>query len=55
VGALSKTTSAVRAFLVVPSDSSIEAALEPVRLFEGIGERGRDGGSRFAVQTLYLD
>jgi hypothetical protein len=39
----------------VASDTSIEDALEPVKLFEGIGERGCDVGSRFAVQTLNLD
>jgi hypothetical protein len=39
----------------VASDTSIEDALEPVRLFEGIGERGCDVGSRFAVQTPNLD
>ena len=40
---------------LVASDTSIEDALEPVKLFEGIGERGCDVGSRFAVQTLNLD
>jgi hypothetical protein len=34
---------------------SIKAALEPVKFFEGIGERGCDVGSRLAVQTLNLD
>ena len=37
------------------SDTSIEAALEPVKLFEGIGKGGCDVGSRFAVQPLCLD
>ena len=40
---------------MVASDTSIEDALEPVKLFEGIGEGGCDVGSRFAVQTLNLD
>ena len=40
---------------LVASDTSIEDALEPVKLFEGIGESGCDVGSRFAVQTLSLD
>ena len=39
---------------LVASDTSIEDALEPVKLFECIGERGCDVGSRFAVQTLNL-
>ena len=40
---------------LIASDTSIEAALEPVKLFEGIGKGGCDIGSRFAVQTLCLD
>ena len=40
---------------LVASDTSIEDALEPVKLFEGIGERCCDVGSRLAVQTLNLD
>jgi hypothetical protein len=40
---------------LVASDPSIEPALEPVQLFECIGERGSDVGCRFAVQTLSLD
>ena len=41
--------------LLVASDTSIEAALEPVKLFEGICKGGCDVGSRFAVQPLCLD
>jgi hypothetical protein len=40
---------------MVASDASIEAALEPVKLVEGIGKGGSDVGGRFAVQTLSLD
>jgi hypothetical protein len=40
---------------LVASDTSIESALEPVQLFECIGEGGSDVGGRFAVQTLSLD
>ena len=40
---------------LVASDTSIKAALEPVKLFEGIRKGGRDVGSRLAVQTLSLD
>ena len=40
---------------LLASNTSIEAALEPVKLFEGIGKGGRDVGSRFAVQPLCLD
>jgi hypothetical protein len=43
-----------QAFLVA-SDTSIEAALEPVKVFEGIPQGVRDVGSRFAVQPLGLD
>jgi hypothetical protein len=39
----------------VASDTSIEAALEPVKLSECIGEGGGDGGGRFAVQPICLD
>jgi hypothetical protein len=39
----------------VTSDTPIEAALEPVKLFEGICKGGCNIGSRFAVQTLCLD
>lgn len=39
----------------VTSDASIEAALEPVKLFEGICKGGSDIGSRFAIQTICLD
>jgi hypothetical protein len=39
----------------IASDTSIEAALETVKLFEGIRKRGRDIGGRFAVQSLGLD
>ncbi len=40
---------------LLASDTSIEPALEPVQLFECIGEGGCDFGGRFAVQTLCLD
>ena len=39
---------------LLASHASIEAALEPMKLFECIGKRGCDVGSRFAVQTLGL-
>ena len=37
---------------LIASDPSIEAALKPVKLFEGIGQRGCDIGSRFAVRHV---
>jgi hypothetical protein len=40
---------------LVASDTSIKAALELVKLFQGSCERGRDIDSRLAVQTLSLD
>jgi hypothetical protein len=40
---------------LVASDKSIEAALEPVKVFECSGKGGCDVGSRFAVQALCLD
>ena len=40
---------------LIASDTSIKAALEPVKLFEGICEGGCDVGSRLTVQTLSLD
>ena len=40
---------------LLASHASIEAALEPMKLFECIGKRGCDVGGRFAVQTLGLD
>jgi hypothetical protein len=40
---------------LVASDTSIKAALEPVKLFQGSCERGCDIGSRLAVETLSLD
>ena len=40
---------------LVASDTSIEDALEPVKLFEGIGERDCDVGSRLTVQPFCLD
>ena len=45
---------ALRGFLL-SSDTSIEAAPEPVKLFEGIGKGGCDLGSRLTVQPLCLD
>jgi hypothetical protein len=50
----SDAANAVRASLVA-SDASIEAPLEPVRFFECIGKGVREVGSRFAVQTIWLD
>jgi hypothetical protein len=38
---------------LIASDTSIEAALEPVKLFQCIREDG-EVGSRFAVQPLCL-
>ena len=40
---------------LVASDTSIEAALQPVKLFERICKGGCDVGGRFAVQPLGLD
>ena len=40
---------------VVASYASIEAALEPVKLFESLCEGCCNLGSRFAVQSAYLD
>jgi hypothetical protein len=40
---------------LIASDTSVEAPLEPVKLFECIGKGGCDVGSRFAVQPVYLD
>ena len=37
------------------SDSSIQAALEPVKFFQSICKRGCHVSSRLAVQTLGLD
>jgi hypothetical protein len=39
----------------VASDTSIEATLEPVKLFQGICKGGCDVGGRFAVQAFWLD
>jgi hypothetical protein len=39
----------------VASDTSIKAALEPVKLFQSIRKGACDIGSRFAVQTFCLD
>jgi hypothetical protein len=39
----------------IASDTSVEAALEPVKLLECIGEGSGDFSSRFAVQPLCLD
>jgi hypothetical protein len=46
-----------RAFLrsMIASNASIQAALEPVKLFECICEGGPDLGSGLTVQTLDLD
>jgi hypothetical protein len=40
---------------LVASNASIDAALEPVKLFEGIGEGCRDVTGRLTVQPLCLD
>jgi len=40
---------------MLASDTSIEAALKPVKFFECIGKGRCDISSRFAVQPLYLD
>jgi hypothetical protein len=40
---------------MIASDTSIKAALEPVKVFEGISESGRDVAGRLAVQPLWLD
>ena len=45
---------ALRGFLL-SSNTSIEAAPEPVKLFEGIGKGGCDLGSRLTVQPPCLD
>jgi hypothetical protein len=37
------------------SNASIKTALEPVKLFERIGKRDGDLGSRLTVQTICLD
>jgi hypothetical protein len=50
----SDVANAVRAFLVA-SDASIEAPLEPVKFWECIGKGIHEVGSRFAVQTFWLD
>jgi hypothetical protein len=44
----------VRPYLI-SSDTSIEAALEPVKLVESIGKGCGEVGSRFAVQRFGLD
>jgi hypothetical protein len=40
---------------LITSNTSIEAALEPMKLFERIRKGGCDLGRRFAVQPLCLD
>jgi hypothetical protein len=40
---------------MIASNASIQAALEPVKLFECICEGGPDLGSGLTVQTLDLD
>jgi hypothetical protein len=40
---------------LVASNASFEAALEPVKLFQGIGKGGRHVGNRLTVQPLCLD
>jgi hypothetical protein len=48
------TPGSIRSSLVA-SDASVEAALEPVKLLEGIGEGGFEIGGRSAVQPVRLD
>jgi hypothetical protein len=50
----SDAANAVRASLVA-SDASIEAPPEPVKFWECIGKGIHEVGSRFAVQSLWLD
>jgi hypothetical protein len=40
---------------LIASNASIEAALEPVKLFKGVRERVGYVGNRLAVQPLCLD
>ena len=40
---------------MITSDTSIETALQPVKLLERICKGSRDIGSRFAVQPIHLD
>jgi hypothetical protein len=40
---------------LIASNASIEPALKPVKLVEGIGEGGGNVGSRLAVQPFCLD
>jgi hypothetical protein len=40
---------------LVASNASFEAALEPVKLFQGIGKGDRHVGNRLTVQPLCLD
>jgi hypothetical protein len=40
---------------LVAADTSIEVALEPVKLCQGIRKRCRDVGSRFAVQPVHVN
>jgi hypothetical protein len=40
---------------LLASDTSVEALLQPAKLYQGIRRRGCDVGSRFAVQPLGLD
>ena len=48
------TEGASPAFLVA-SDPSIEAALEPVKLFKCVGKRVGDLSSRLSIQAIGLD
>jgi hypothetical protein len=41
--------------LPIVFETSIEPALEPMKLFKGIGKGSHDVGSRFAVQTISFD
>jgi hypothetical protein len=40
---------------LIASNSSVETPLQPVELFKGAGKGGRDVGSRFTIQPLWLD
>jgi len=39
----------------IAPNASIEAALEPVKLFERLAEGCRDVGSRFTIEPICLD
>jgi hypothetical protein len=45
----------VPSWAVIAFDASIEAALEPVKLLEGIGKGSREISSGLTVQSVCLD